>query len=119
MSNYNVRPAAGFPARFTPTTPLQLRLHGSLWSWRAQSWSGFVDFREPGTYFTHWGFGRFDVDADDRTVRMQNGYDPFFFVLLFDDELLGFRCTDTNHSDRPIGDMVFHYGRQELPPPRR
>lgn len=48
MTNYVDRPAAGFAPRFTPKTPLQLRLHGSLWSWRAQGWSGYVDFREPG-----------------------------------------------------------------------
>lgn len=80
---------------------------------------GSINGRERRCYFTHWGFGRYDVDADDRTVRLQNGYDPFSFVLLFDDELLGFRCIASNHSDRPVGDMVFHYGRQELPPPRQ
>ena len=112
MTNYAARPAAGFAPRFTPRTPLQLRLSATLWSWRAQSWSGFIDFREPGTYFTHWGFGRFDVDADDRRARLQNGFDPFFFLLEFDDQLTSFRCVDSNHADRPVGDALFDYGNQ-------
>lgn len=115
--------APTFAPRFDPRTRLENRLHGSLWSFRSAGWNGFIDFREPGLYFTHWGFGKWrsvvdsvaGVAVNDRTIRLQNGYDPFFFVFEFDDDLTSFRCTQTNHSDPPVGDMLFDY-RGQVPP---
>lgn len=110
--------APTFQPRFDARTPLERRLHGSLWSFRSRGWNGFLDFREPGIYFTHWGFGEWArVGDDDRTIRLKNGYDGFFFVLVFDDDLTSFRCRETNHTDPPVGDMLFDYTKQEPPTP--
>jgi len=110
-----------FTARFAPSTHLERRLISTLWSFRSTEWTGFIDFREPGIYFTHWGWGEWRTDTshagDDRTIRLQNGYDPFWFVLAFDDDLLSFRCLQSNHPSRPVGDMLFDYARQEPPAP--
>jgi len=110
--------APTFAPRFTAVTPLERRLSASLWSWRGASWAGFVDFREPGVYMTHWGYGEWRAEGgSDRVVTLQNGYDPFHFVLTFDDDLVSFQCTRTNHSDRPVGDLLFDYGSQTPPAP--
>lgn len=109
--------APTFAARFTPSSPLERRLNGSLWSFRSRGWNGFLDFREPGIYFTHWGWGEWKTLETDRSIRLQNGYDPFFFDLDFDDDLTSFRCVRTNHSDPPVGDMLFDYTNQKMPAP--
>lgn len=111
-------PAPIFQPRLTARTPLERRLSSTLWSFRSSAWNGFLDFREPGVYFTHWGYGEWArTDDTDRVVRLQNGYDPFWFVLTFDDDLTSFRCTSTNHQAPPVGDMLFDYGEQVLPTP--
>jgi hypothetical protein len=111
-------PAPSFSPRFTATTTLERRLSATLWSWRGASWSGFIDFREPGIFMTHWGYGEWRLEGTtDRVVVLRNGYDPFHFELTFDDDLLSFRCTRTNHSDRPVGDLLFDYANQALPAP--
>ena len=112
--------APTFAPRFVPRTPLERRLHGSLWTFRSPEWNGFVDFREPGVYFTHWGWGEWSTQPDnDRTIRMVNGYDGFYFVLTFDDDLTSFTCVSTNHTRNvPIaGDMIFDYTKMVPPSP--
>jgi len=109
-----------FSPRFTPRTALERRLSSTLWSFRSPAWTGFIDFREPGVYFTHWGFGEWSSEGDDeRTIRMRNGFDPFFFLVRFDDDLLTFTGVRTNHpQSTPLtGDLLFDYANQELPRP--
>jgi hypothetical protein len=68
-----------FVPRFAPRTAVERRLPGTLWSFCSPAWNGSVDFREPAVSFTHWGFGAWSGESgDERTIRMQNGYDSFF-----------------------------------------
>ena len=100
-------------ALFTPSTPLEHRLTATLWSFTSSYWRGFVDFREPGNYWTHWGFGTWRSLGAQR-ITMRNGYDPFFFTLEFDDALESFVCIDSNHPTRPVGVALYAYARDEV-----
>ena len=102
---------------FVPSTPLERRLTGTLWTVRAQAWSGYMDFMAPGHYFTHWGFGTWR-SLEERVVRLQNSYDPFWFVFEFDDELMTLTTTSTNHAQsRFVGDFLWDYANQQPPKP--
>lgn len=103
---------------FVPSTPVEKRLVASLWSVRSPLWSGYMDFQDAGHYFTHWGFGTWRT-IDDRHVRLQNTYDPFWFELAFDDDLLSFTTRATNHGAdaKLVGDMIWDYAKQVPPAP--
>ena len=103
---------------FVPHTPLEKRLVATLWSVRSTLWSGYMDFQDAGHYLTHWGFGTWR-SLDDRRARLQNSYDGFWFELAFDDDLLSFTTTQTNHQHeaKVDGDMIWDYAKQVPPQP--
>ena len=98
---------------FEAQTPLEKRFTYTLWSFTSSYWRGYVDFREPCHYWTHWRFGTWRA-LGSRSITMRNSYDPFFFTLELDASLSAFECIDSNHHTRPTGQVLYAYARDEV-----
>ncbi len=59
---------------------LQESLGWSLWTFRSSVWNGYIDFQGNGRYWTHWGYGRWQV-TDDGIISMVNEYDSYRHTL--------------------------------------
>jgi hypothetical protein len=52
----------------------------SLWTFRSEKWNGYIDFQDNGKYWTHWGFGEWEVDEVGK-IFMANQYNQYTFEV--------------------------------------
>lgn len=83
-----------------------LPLASTIWNFSGSGWHGFVDFRGDGRYWTHWGYGHWQLNGDVLTMR--NDYDPFSFEIRIRDGNLSGRRSD---GDACSGHFMGRYGR--------
>lgn len=88
-----------------PEKGAPLPLAGTLWTVSSAGWDGYLDFRGDGVYWTHWGFGKWQLRDD--VLTMQNDYDGFGFELRVRDGALSGRRSDGSTFS---GTFVSRYG---------
>ncbi len=53
---------------------------GRLWKFSSGCWTGYIDIRTDGLYYTHWGYGHWSKQ-DDGSYLLQNDHDGFSHTL--------------------------------------
>lgn len=64
-------------------------IESSIWTFRSNVWDGYIDFQKNGKYWTHWGFGTWNVNPDGETIHLSNDYNTRTYEVAFTDS--GFR----------------------------
>lgn len=66
---------------------------GRVWMFSSNNWSGYIDIRTDGVYYTHWGWGHWEPQRDG-SFLLTNDYDGISHTLRKknDKMLLGERC---------------------------
>lgn len=87
---------------------------GALWKFKSQVWSGYIDIRTDGLYYTHWGYGHWQPQADG-SVLLTNDYDGFTHHLRFDDASRKTMSGERNDSTWERCELLLEYAKMKQP----